>query len=496
MSVKKSNRIIPLSEHFGVSPDAFIKLGVLDVPLNTDTPLFIDPQLLKNSTYEIFNTDAWNAYQDFYHDLYHKVQMLVQEKDNSIKDKIVKSLKMALKAKEPIGLCLGYSKSNNRGRGIGKDVANVIVRTATDVVSRGIKNPGMFSVLFLLEEGIGGDFISDLTANIILIQLARFTQDISKKLNIKTKPYMIKGQSFNLPAHPFERTYILFVPCDIVSLLPTQDNLDGVLTTLVENLQRTTNDDIRYRVNNDIAEIWAEARRDKLKTSEKKERLRRYIYTNNVAVDVLTKAISETKTKKFDFKNDPNGLYLPVFLPKFLAQCKVDFSGINNKLDIIDRLINGFKHLLENDNMLKSNLLYNDGTKNKNPRKEKAWQSAFKLYVTHVLQGVNIDVTPEFETGVGPVDFKFSEGESFKVLIEIKLSSNPKYADGLSKQLEAYLKATTNVKRSYFIFIDVETDPEKSTDKRNKLLSIKNEYKLDSYIVPIDGTITPSASRL
>ncbi len=38
---------------------------------------------------------------------------------------------MALKAKEPIGLCLGYSKSNNRGRGIGKDVANVIVRTVT-----------------------------------------------------------------------------------------------------------------------------------------------------------------------------------------------------------------------------------------------------------------------------------------------------------------------------------------------------------------------------
>ena len=307
MSMKRPDHTIPLSEHFGVSSDVFIKLGILDVPLNTDTPLFIDPQLLKNSKYEIFNTDAWNAYQDFYHDLYHKVQMLVQEKDNFIKNKIIKNLKMAINAKEPVGLCLGYSKSNNRGRGIGKDVANVIVRTATEVVSRGVKNPGMFSVLFLLEEGIGGDFISDLTANIILIQLARFTQDISKKLNIKTKSYVIKGQLFNLPAHPFERTCILFVPCDIVSLLPTQDNLDGVLATLVENLQRTTNDDIRYRVNNDIAEIWAEARRDKLKISETKERLRRYIYNNNVAIEVFTKAISETKTKKFDFKNDPNG---------------------------------------------------------------------------------------------------------------------------------------------------------------------------------------------
>ena len=111
------------------------------------------------------------------------------------------------------------------------------------------------------------------------------------------------------------------------------------------------------------------------------------------------------------------------------------------------------------------------------------------------MRRLDIDITPEFPTGRGPVDFKFSEGETFKVLVEIKLSTNPQYLSGFTKQLEIYKNATNNVKKAYFIFVDLSKD-EKSTDQLQKLLQLKRDYGLDTEILVIDGTLPDSASKV
>lgn len=483
---------ISLSGYFGISPQKFAELGILDAPIVSDAPLFIDPKLLAKSSYSVFNTDARNVYVNFYAKLYKDVVNIASLTDETLRSRAIASLAQRLKSKEPVGLCLGYSKKSNRGNGVGSKIADKIVSSALKIVDIGSKKPDMFSLLFLLERGIAGDFISDLTANIIKKQLLEFTQGVSKELGITTSPYRIDGDTYMLPKHPFDNTYLLFVPYDIVNRLPTENDLDSVLSTLF-NMHVDSNDEIRYRVNTDISSILANAAENKLSVGEQKERIKDYIYKNPGAADVLIDAINNTEPTHIDIRNDPEGVNISAQLPLLLSTITPKFNAHSDQLGAIDDVIKSFKFYIDHDDSVKRNMLYDASGSNKH---EKAWQDAFLTFSTFYLKKQNIDVTPEYNTGCGVVDFKLSYGEDFKVLIELKLSSNTKYRDGLEKQLEAYKNATTNVKKSYFIFIDLEKDPNKSKEKIEKLQQIKKRYGLDTEIIIINGLLHPSASKL
>src|SRR5690242_12148223 len=68
-----------------------------------------------------------------------------------------------------------------------------------------------------------------------------------------------------------------------------------------------------------------------------------------------------------------------------------------------------------------SRLLYND---DKSPRKEKAAQLAFFGIANAYCEANNFDISPEADGGAGPVDFKISKGYEYRVVVEMKLSSN------------------------------------------------------------------------
>jgi len=61
-----------------------------------------------------------------------------------------------------------------------------------------------------------------------------------------------------------------------------------------------------------------------------------------------------------------------------------------------------------------------------------------------------VDITRESDLGTGKIDFKFYRNASEKVLIEVKLGSNPHLERGLKKQLIHYMDA---VKYSYAFYL-------------------------------------------
>lgn len=486
-------QIISLSSYFRVDPDRFEQYGILDIPLNADAPLFIDPQLLRKSKHAIFNTEAWDLYQKFYSSLYNDILTVTRISDVRSQQRALEAIKRRLKSKEPVGLCLGYSKGNNRGRGVGKEISGNILGSALNIIQQGINNPGIFSVLFLLEDGIGGDFVSDLTANIIMPQLLKFTETATRQLGLTAESYCVAGDIYWLPKHPFDDTYLILVPCDIINRLPTENDLSSVFSTLFHGLRDRSNDAIRDSVSKDIGEIWAEAQKDGAGSRETKRRLKNYIYKNANAVNSVVEAINNTKATPIDIRNDPSGINIPSRLPMFMVGKFPDVSKCVDKLSMIHALIEAFRCFITNNTKFKRELLYDS---NGNPKHEAAWQSALQSYIDFSLKQINVDITPEFETGRGPVDFKFSEGEEFKILVELKLSTNTQYKAGLEKQLEIYKKATINVRKAYFIFIDLETDARKSQEKQKNLIDIKNRNKLDSEIIIIDGLLHESASKI
>jgi hypothetical protein len=65
-----------------------------------------------------------------------------------------------------------------------------------------------------------------------------------------------------------------------------------------------------------------------------------------------------------------------------------------------------------------------------------------------------LDISPEADLGNGPVDFKFSRGADFKVLVEIKLSTNSNLVHGYTRQLEIYKRAD-DTRAAIYLVIDV-----------------------------------------
>jgi hypothetical protein len=99
------------------------------------------------------------------------------------------------------------------------------------------------------------------------------------------------------------------------------------------------------------------------------------------------------------------------------------------------------------------------------------------------------------DTGSGAVDFKISVGSKARVIVEIKLSDNPKAVSGYEKQLEMYKRAERTTKGVY-VLIDVGGIGKKDKE----LLKIKNANATRgepvSEIVFIDGNKRRSASKL
>ncbi len=135
--------------------------------------------------------------------------------------------------------------------------------------------------------------------------------------------------------------------------------------------------------------------------------------------------------------------------------------------------------------------LYHEGS----PRPEKAAQRLFFAVAHAYCKANNIDLTPEADTGNGPVDFKMSKGFTGRVLVEIKLSTNSKVVAGYTRQLETY-KGAEQTTRGHYVVIDVGGMGKKD----EQLILTKNEMAKSgrpvSEITLIDGRRRPSASKL
>lgn len=121
-------------------------------------------------------------------------------------------------------------------------------------------------------------------------------------------------------------------------------------------------------------------------------------------------------------------------------------------------------------------------------------QKLFFAVAESYCKAHNLDITPEAETGNGPVDFKFSIGYNGRVIVEIKKSNNSKIVHGYEKQLEIYKQAESTDKAIFLII--------KVCDFDEKLIEINKirEKRLDkdgnaSEVILIDGTLRASASK-
>jgi len=328
-----------------------------------------------------------------------------------------------------------------------------------------------------------------MVSNVIFGDLITFTTRVVHELKVpieKTTIVLKNGNRYeaSLPMNPSEEgTAILLVPTDILRELPIAASWDEVGSAAAHNEQ------FRQAVNRQIADIWER------KTREGKGDLKRLVLSSKSSFDGLLGLLKRMKPSAYDMEKDPSGelawrriaATIAEREPAKLVQPKkLDIDGV---VSVVEQIIRQFQFLIEKRRL--SRELYGEEGK---PRNERSAQHIFFAVAYAYCKANNIDITPEAETGNGPVDFKASQGFDGRVLVEIKLSIN-NLTKGYERQ-EMYREAEETT-RAFYIVIDVGGNLD---EKAQELLALKKRAGEDgrkaSEIIFVNGTVRPSASKL
>ena len=473
------------SDHYGVPEATLARLGVLDPMLNVDTRLFIDPLLLTESRHTEISNGARNTYEQHFTKVIKFLRLT-----NGPGDVAWRTAQRLLSFPEIKWTCLGYGAQSVSGAGSGNEMTAQFIDTARQIVQLGVDDPDLFVAMALFEEGVGPDRISDMATNVILGDLLRFNARVLKELSVPVEPRTLRlrnGRSFDaiLPSNPFIREGgpVVLLPTDILRDLPIATDWSDVADAASKNQE------LRMRVNEQIARLW------EVRSRKDKRQLRSWAMSGKDHFDTFLDMIRTANPRPYDTARDPLGELAWRRVAATLADdepftilqpASLDGDGVAG---IVEQIIEQFRFLIEDRRL--SEELYHAGK----PRPEKAAQRLFFAVAHAYCKANDLDLTPEADTGNGPVDFKVSKGFTDRVLVEIKLSRNRKLVEGYTRQLEAH-KAAEQTPKGYYLVIDVG----EMGIKDQRLIAVKNlaakNGELVSPIIFVDGSRRPSASKL
>ena len=461
------------------TPGAFEKAEVFDGFIEVDTKLYIDPHLLSTSKAPEIK-EAAEQFKRYFRDI-----ISILKHAASPQDVFWRQARKKLVFPEIPQLSLGYSKDDTRGSAIGPKLATSITETARAIVNAGIEAPEVFELIGLLEEGIGADRISDMTAAIIAEHLLQYSQRIASELQLSTQMLDFRGTSYRLPFDRENARFVILVPRDILRKLPVAHDWRDIDVVCMHN------EFLRQKVNQLIGRTW----RDATKRITKRD-------LRSVLIDhpgALLDLIEQYKSKRgiaYNFQTDPDGEILwHETAQQYTNNYPLDLSqyrkvSAENIMDVVQAICTQFKRLVEENGL--HQLFYDDEGCLK---RERAAQLLFFGIADAYCEVNDLDLSREPNAGRGPVDFKISYGYQAKVNVEIKYSSNPHLNDGYLSQLPVYNQAE---KTQHSILIVIQTG---SHDKKlEKLLDLRRDALCKSTRVPdiiiVDGRIRKTASRL
>lgn len=478
VTVVKRTLIHPVlfSQHFSIDPTRLKLAGLLDPVLNSDTKLFIDPLLIAKSKNPLIKTEGMAAVTAAFNNVIGLVDMSQSETDAAWKGAY-----KALDLDERSETCLGYGGASTSGNSRPPTLRRSILRTAKEIITLGEKNPAMIPLMGLFEEGVGPDTLSDMTTNFLLSTLCEITENFCKIEGISTKKFGPKYSNRELPDNPYHLgTPVVLVPRDLLRDLPLAADWSDVSRVVMQI------DEIRDAVNRMFGNIA------KASVADKKKAVRKVALSSLDNLRAVLAAVADA-SESYDEKADLDGLY------QFRAVLNADRAKFNGmvsaptvKSDVtlratVNSMIDQFKQLVENNNMWEL-LWYGDV-----PRHERASQLLFFAVCTVMCAINNVDVSPETNSGGGPVDFKFSTGFRGRLLVEMKLSKGA-VEHGYKKQLETY-KAAAQTKAGIFVIMDVGGMGRKLNVIRKLKAEAEARGETTSDIIVIDASRRLSASK-
>ncbi len=416
---------ILFSTAFGVTPNSLSKAGLIDPFINVDTELFIDPVLLEKSQNTTIRTEGFGQFKEHFSNF---VRLLMISDNRG--DAPWKAAEQLLDLDEPPENGLGYSGSRRAGASRPEEIRTAIMRTANQIIKLGSKDPEMISLMGFFEEGVGPDTISDFTTRVIIVSLAKVTEQFCIEENIKVFDNDIVS-NHKLPRFRNAKggwSYLVLVPEDIVRALPiARDWAD-----FEDAVKETVN--LRKRVNRFLSGIARPT------VADRKDAVKKAALGSATLLEELLAAV-KAHASNYDPNVDALGYYKvkAIFADGFpgLERPKNQrvLANASDVKQVALETISAFRHHVENGNLWEELWIGNK------PKRERAAQLIYYAIADCFCKANNIDISPEANMGGGPVDFKFSAGFDSRVVVELK-RSNGSVKHGYERQLEFYKSAS------------------------------------------------------
>jgi hypothetical protein len=385
-----TRKTVSLSKHLGLSRTDLEDIGVFDATLGIDTELFVDPKLLVSSEIEEFKKSREKILQYF-------KELLRVHKQSNVSLRLREHARNMLAVPEPEGLSIGYGSKTDNGTSIAKNVANRILLSASEMLAVGVEDAELVELLGLFVSGFGPDSISDLIIHIIYDDFCTYTARVSAELGVKTNEYQIEGKKYLLPTHPFSSQQIIFVPFELLRVLPVATSYDEIAHAAAHN------EELRTQFDEIVFPALEEAMNDiSTKSKEEKESFKKDILS---LVDIYRKIV----VKSYDLRQDDRGYYrIDPFVESEAKNIDAKSKPKNAQELIVSvrELVSQFKRAIEDNggnNLLFRRTETGELLKQK-PHHEDVAQRLFYMLADLFCQKANILLAGESDAGRGPVD--------------------------------------------------------------------------------------------
>lgn len=434
-----------ISDYFRLG-DQLEKLGVFDAIINSDSSFYININRLKNTNVPQFKA-SYEKINNFFMEI-----VLLLDKSKEKGDRFYREALKNFNFHGVKSINLGHSKTG-QDLGFGRTLANKTISDAYDIIKAGCKDPEIFHLVGLFEKNIAADRLSDMFATLIETDIREYTLWVNETLGINPGKYPKIEFKDGIAINKYKNCELLYVPKDILHEIPVARQWCDIEYVIDEN------NAIRNEINKIVGDKWED-----YSSKRKKKFLLDNVFRNSEICRSVLEAYDNQTIEEYNVMNDMD--YVCSFVLKKLKTKEFLNRPINwpwrnrTSWEVTLELLEIFKDFIENN---KGWELIKDIKENK---KEKAVQRIIHACGKYLFKETNMDMSFEPDEGRGPVDLKVSNGND-KTIIEIKLSSNPKYMHGYEKQIEEYARAEGCSQRIY-VYIKNEDHPQRDTKIEQK----------------------------
>lgn len=484
---KKKLRIY-FSGFFNVSPESVQQYGAFDISLINDLPLFVDPFLLFNSENE--------KYRLLHEEMIKYMIFLKGRSTVDIPNGLIKAWYHFPEVRQN---WMGFSRSGNKGRGLGGDFATALrknfVKTFKSFGEERTTHTHL-GKLTLIKDGVGKDQISDFTCNLIKGFLAEYTEAFAlanipreklgrfqvDKVSFDYRTETWRAKQFTLPK--LDDDYVLLTPVDILTKDDAWISHNGFIEDFSHVMACVGNEPLRHQIGNYLAKNLPFE-----PTKSEREK----------AIEIVVSKYPELMDIYIKLREDASGQATQTSAEKISAAQELFVANLTKLISLLEERTDFFatstsSHAegLKRVHFLKHVIEKQDGyrlfyVKGRPISRESDLQIMFKL--TWFASDFSADA--EVNNGRGPADFVVSYGSKSKTVIEFKLAKNSQLEKNLLNQAEIYgdaSRATTPPIKAILYFSDKERD-------KVRALLVKHHLNKSADVVLIDASHKESASK-